>query len=64
MARQAGLPEPNKISRAQAATEFSKARLAFISSSRIIDTTKMREVLGFEPEYTDPAEGIRASLGL
>jgi nucleoside-diphosphate-sugar epimerase len=64
VARQAGLPEPNKISRAQAATEFSKARLAFISSSRIIDTTKMREVLGFEPEYTDPAEGIRASLGL
>jgi nucleoside-diphosphate-sugar epimerase len=62
VARQAGLPEPRKISRAQAAREFSPMRLAFVSSSRIVDTTKMREVLGVEPAYADPAEGIRASL--
>ena len=62
VARQAGLPAPRKISRAQAAREFSPMRLAFVSSSRIVDTTKMREVLGVEPTYADPAEGIRASL--
>ena len=62
LARQGGLPAPRKISRAQAAREFSPIRLAFISSSRIVDTTKMREVLGVEPVYADPADGIRASL--
>jgi nucleoside-diphosphate-sugar epimerase len=62
VARQLGLPPPRKISRAQAAREFSPIRLAFISSSRIVDTTRMREVLGVEPVYADPAEGIRASL--
>ncbi len=62
VARQVGLPPPRKISRAQAAREFSPIRLAFISSSRVVDTTKMREVLGVEPFYADPADGIRASL--
>lgn len=62
VARQAGLPAPRKIGRAQAAREFSPMRLAFLSSSRIVDTTKMREVLGVEPVYADPADGIRASL--
>ena len=62
VARQAGLPAPRKISRAQAAREFSPMRLAFMSSSRIVDTTKMREVLGVEPTYPDPTDGIRASL--
>jgi len=60
VARQAGLPEPRKISRAQAAEEFSPARLAFLASSRIVDTTKMREVLGVTPRT--PEEGIRSSL--
>ena len=62
VARQAGLPAPRKISREQAASEFSPIRLAFLASSRIVDTTKMRDVLGVEPAYADPAEGIRASL--
>ena len=60
VARQAGLPEPRKISRAQAEEEFSPARLAFLASSRIVDTTKMREVLGVTPRA--PEEGIRDSL--
>ncbi len=62
VARQAGLPPPPKISREQAAKEFSPMRLAFLSSSRVVDTTRMREILGVTPKYEDPVEGIRASL--
>jgi len=62
VARQAGLPEPRLISRTQAEEEFSPVRLAFLSSSRIVDTTKMREVLGVTPRYSNPEEGIAASL--
>jgi nucleoside-diphosphate-sugar epimerase len=60
VARQAGLPEPRKVSRAQAEKEFSPARLAFMTAARIVDTTKMREVLGVTPRT--PEEGIRKSL--
>ena len=62
VARQAKLPEPHRISRAQAEKEFSPMRLAFLASSRVVDTTKMREVLGVELKYPDPAKGIAASL--
>jgi len=62
VARQAKLPEPRLISRAQAEKEFSPVRLAFMSSSRIVDTTKMREVLGVTPRYANPEDGIAASL--
>jgi len=62
VARQAALPEPRQISRAQAEKEFSAVRLAFLASSRIVDTTKMREVLGVTPRYANPEDGIRASL--
>ena len=60
VARQAGLPEARKITRAEAEEEFSAMRLAFLSSSRRVDTTKMREVLGITPRT--PEEGIRDSL--
>ncbi len=60
VARQAGLPGPREITRAQAEEEFSPARLAFMASSRIVDTTKMHEVLGVTPRT--PEEGIRNSL--
>ena len=62
VARQADLPDPRKISRAEAALEFSPMRLAFLASSRRVDTTKMREVLGVAPRT--PEQGIRDSLGL
>lgn len=62
VARQARLPAPRLISRAQAEQEFSPVRLAFMTSSRVVDTTKMREVLGVTPRYADPTEGIEASL--
>ena len=60
VARQAGLEPPREISRAQAAQEFSPMRLAFLAASRIVDTTKMREILGITP--MTPEEGIRNSL--
>jgi len=60
VARQANLPEPRKISWAEAETEFSAMRLAFLSPSRIVDTTRMREVLGVTPRT--PEQGIRDSL--
>lgn len=60
VARQAGLDEPRKISWAQARESFTAMRLAFLSSSRIVDTTKMRDVLGVAPR--SPEDGIHDSL--
>ena len=60
VARQAGLEPPREISRARAVQEFSPMRLAFLASSRRVDTTRMREVLGITP--MTPEEGIRKSL--
>jgi nucleoside-diphosphate-sugar epimerase len=62
VARQCGLAAPPTISREEAEREFSPTRLSFLGESRRIDTTRMREVLGVTPRYTDPADGIAASL--
>lgn len=60
VARQAGLPAPREISRARAAQEFSPMRLAFLASSRKIDTRRMRDILGVTTR--SPEEGIQQSL--
>lgn len=60
VARQAGLPEPRKIGRAEAERAFSAMRLAFLASSRVVDTTKMRDVLRVSPR--SPEDGIRDAL--
>jgi nucleoside-diphosphate-sugar epimerase len=62
VAGQSGLPAPPEISREQANVEFSPQRLSFMSDSRRVDTTKMRDVLGVTPRYANPEDGIRASL--
>jgi nucleoside-diphosphate-sugar epimerase len=62
VARQAGLPAPPAISMAEARQTFSPMRLSFLRESRVVDTTKMREVLGVTPKYADAADGIAASL--
>lgn len=62
VARQLGLPEPPRITMAEARKLYSTERLSFLSDSRVVDTRRMREVLGVEPLYADPADGIRASL--
>ena len=41
---------------------FSPVRLSFLNESRILDTRRMRDVLGFAPRYADPVAGIRAAL--
>ena len=62
IARQLGLPEPPQITMAEARKLYSKERLSFLADSRVVDTRRMREVLGVQPLYADPADGIRASL--
>lgn len=62
VARQLRLPSPPEISREQASVAFSPQRLSFMSDSRRVDTTRMREVLGVAPRYANPGDGIRASL--
>jgi len=61
-ARQSELAAPPTISWADAQNEFSEMRLSFLRESRRIDTRKMREVLGVMPRYSNPEDGIRASL--
>ena len=46
----------------EARETFSEMRLRFLTESRRVDTTKMREVLGVTPRYADAADGIAASL--
>lgn len=58
----ADLPEPPEISLDEARQRWSADRLSFVLESRRLDTTRMRETLGFAPKYGDPAAGIRASL--
>jgi nucleoside-diphosphate-sugar epimerase len=62
VARQAGLPPPPTVGLAEAQKTFSPMRLSFLRESRIVDTRKMREVLGVLPKYADPADGIAAAL--
>ncbi len=58
----AGLRAPPALSRADMERTMSEMQRSFANESRIVDTTKMREVLGFTPAYTNPADGVRASL--
>jgi nucleoside-diphosphate-sugar epimerase len=62
IARQLGLPSPPTVSMAEALQSFSPMRLSFLRESRVVDTTKMREILRVTPKYADAADGIAASL--
>jgi len=62
VARQCNLEAPPTISWADAQKEFSEMRLSFLRESRRIDTSKMRDVLGVIPRYSNAEDGIRASL--
>lgn len=62
VARQSGLPAPPQISRKAADEQFSPQRLSFLTESRRVDTTKMRDVLRVTPRYANPEDGIKASL--
>jgi nucleoside-diphosphate-sugar epimerase len=62
VARQAGLQPPPTVTREEGEKTFSPMRLSFLRESRIVDTRKMRETLGIRPTYSNPADGIAASL--
>jgi len=62
VARQLELPTPPQINRHQAEQEFSTQRMSFLRESRIVATSRMRDVLGVTPRYANPEDGIRASL--
>ena len=62
VARQAGLPPPPTVTREEAERTFSPMRLSFLRESRIVDVSKMRQTLGLHLKYTNPADGIAASL--
>jgi len=62
VAEAAGLPAPPSVSRAQARRQMSPMRYSFLAESRRLDTRRLREALGVELAYDDPAAGIRASL--
>ncbi len=64
VARQIGLPPPPEVSRSDAKSAFSAERLSFLTESRLIDTRRMQEVLGIEPRYANPEDGIQASLAV
>jgi nucleoside-diphosphate-sugar epimerase len=62
VARLLELPAPPDITLAEARRQFSPQRLSFMTDSRVVDTTKMRDQLGVTPRYANPEDGIKASL--
>lgn len=62
VARQLDLPPPPTISMAEAEQTFPLMRLSFLRDKRRVDTTKMRDMLGVTPKYSNPEDGIRASV--
>ncbi len=62
LARQLNLPAPTAIGMDEAVRVFSPMALSFLRESRIVDTQKMRDVLGVTPRYPNAEDGIRASL--
>jgi nucleoside-diphosphate-sugar epimerase len=64
VARLLELPAPPEVSVDEARQQFSAQRLSFMTDSRVVDTTKMRDVLGVTPRYANPEDGIKASVGV
>ncbi len=62
VARQLELPAPPTITMEQAEKAFSPMRLSFLRDKRTVDTSKMLDVLRVKLKYSDPADGIAASL--
>jgi nucleoside-diphosphate-sugar epimerase len=62
IADRAGLPRPRRISRLAARTEISPALLSFMSESRRISNTKMKEQLGVVLRYPTVYDGVPATI--
>jgi len=53
-----GLPRPEQISREEAQQNLSREMLSYLSESKRMDITRMRTVLGVEPDYPDLDIGL------
>jgi nucleoside-diphosphate-sugar epimerase len=58
-----GLARPPCIDIEQARSEMSEGILGYLAESKRIDNTRMRTVLGIEPEYPDLASGLPPACG-
>ena len=62
LAREAGLPAPATRGLEEMLAVATPMGREFLSESRRLDVTRMRDSLGFRPRYGDALSGIRASL--
>lgn len=62
VAMAAGLPLPPEVSMAEARRVLSPQMLPYLEESRLLDSSRIRRELGFEPRYPGCAAGIAASL--
>ena len=56
------MPPTPEITMDEAEQQFSPNRLKYLRDQRRVDPTKMQTVLGVTPRYSDPVDGIKASL--
>ena len=62
VARLAGLPPPPQLPLTQLQALKSAVAYSFLGESRRVDTSRLRQELGFKPRYPTAEAGIRASL--
>jgi nucleoside-diphosphate-sugar epimerase len=55
-----GLPRPPRVSRAQAAQELSAIQMSFMSESRRLRNTRMKQELRLRLRFAEPLAGLRA----
>ncbi len=58
----AGLPTPTLVSRAEAEQVLSPGLMSYLAESRRVDSTRIRDELGFVPRFGDLRLGILSSL--
>ncbi len=56
-----GLAPPPRVSRAQAALELGVLQLSFMSESRRLRNTRMKQELGLRLRFADPLSGLRGA---
>ncbi len=63
VARLSGLPTPPAVPLEALRQQLPPTAISFLEESRLVDATRMREVLGVQPHYPKAVDGIQASLG-
>lgn len=57
-----GLPRPEQISLEEAKTRLGAGMLSYLAESRRLDISRMRTVLGVEPQYPDLDRGLKTCI--